>query len=295
MASFERKEAVICAIGDLLNGKYYKMPGWDPNFVLLRDRIKASRVNILGVITTKSNEDGYASLTIDDGSGTIMMRSFEEQNFEVSPGDAALVIGRPRDFSGNLYLVPEIVRRIENMKWVDYRQRELEILEEKRKSLPELEITGGELSDHSSDSLENSKLSTKISTSEEHNSEPSPESIKSSVSDAHNEENENTPVKETDKGDDSAIESNNTAENSSRSDESLIDDKKPRERTEKKKSDTERIYEMIGQFDGGDGAEISRILDEAEKEGIENAEKALRMMLEIGDIFEIKAGKVKVL
>ncbi len=67
----------------------------------------------------------------------------------------------------------------------------------------------------------------------------------------------------------------------------------PEERGEK--SETERVYELIRKLDDGLGAPVERVLEEAAKEGISQAERAIRFMLEVGDIFEIRAGRLKVL
>lgn len=61
------------------------------------------------------------------------------------------------------------------------------------------------------------------------------------------------------------------------------------------KSETERVYELIKKLDDGLGAPVERVLEEAAKEGISQAERAIRFMLEVGDIFEIRAGRLKVL
>ena len=67
------------------------------------------------------------------------------------------------------------------------------------------------------------------------------------------------------------------------------------QKEEKTLTDSEKIYNMISEMDKGDGAQVSLILESCERDGIRNAEKSIQMMLEMGDIFEIKAGRVKIL
>jgi hypothetical protein len=67
---------------------------------------------------------------MDDGTSTMSVRSFEAKPVPVlaQVGDIVLVIGRPREYQGERYLVLEIVRKLKNPAWVQYRKKELELL-----------------------------------------------------------------------------------------------------------------------------------------------------------------------
>ncbi len=123
--SIERQTARIASLKELNNGKYIKQEGWDPNYVLTSKDEKISRVNIIGVVVTIP-ESGQ-SLFIDDGSGKIEIRSFEEGNLfqDLTIGDIVLVIGRPRSYNEDIYLNAEIVKKITNKGWLEYRKKEI--------------------------------------------------------------------------------------------------------------------------------------------------------------------------
>ncbi|RMF05332.1 hypothetical protein D6764_04970 [Candidatus Woesearchaeota archaeon] len=131
----KRQVAVKVRIKDILDGRYVKEEGWEPNYVELPDGRKCSRANIIGVIIEKpeATEVNYDHLTIDDGTGSILIRTFDQTHFleGKSIGDIVLVVGRPREYLGTKYIMPEIVRKIENRKWVEVRKLELEEIAKK--------------------------------------------------------------------------------------------------------------------------------------------------------------------
>ncbi len=92
---------------------------------------RAIRVNIMGNVIDKFVSEGekkYAALTIDDASSQIRIKTFGEdilklQGIEI--GDTILVIGNARTFNDEIYILPEILRRID-LKWLLVRKKELE-------------------------------------------------------------------------------------------------------------------------------------------------------------------------
>ncbi len=113
-------------IKDILSSKYVKEENLKPNYVLLSDNSSAARVNLLGVAVSSSSE-GMPLIIVDDGSGRISVRAFEPnaQMSAVQVGDVVLVIGRPRQFGGEMYVLPEIVKKIIDFGWIDVRKLEL--------------------------------------------------------------------------------------------------------------------------------------------------------------------------
>jgi RPA family protein len=220
--AIERVPAVVSDIKRLRAGTYVEMPGWDPNYVIIDKRIKASRVNLIGIITLADTDGGGVRYTLTDGTGDLLLRSYEGSVALAAPGDPVIVVGRPRSFQNEIFLAVEIIRPIDQ-RWAHHRKRHLELLDAHRSQLPVLEA---------------------------------PEPLEPEVV---------AP---------SAIETS---------------------RDEKPSSDTERIYALIESLDPGDGIDLSDVLIKAQADGIENAEKAIDHMLEMGDIFEIRAGKLKVL
>lgn len=112
-------------IKDVLAGTYVKEEGFKPNYVLLQDNSRAARVNMLGVVVMAS-ADGLPMLVLDDGTGRISVRAFEPSAMmaRVQVGDAVLVIGRPRQFGNEMYVLPEIVRKLPDLGWLEVRKRE---------------------------------------------------------------------------------------------------------------------------------------------------------------------------
>ena len=199
-------------IKDLLDGRYITGGGdWDPNYIQLNDK-QISRVNLLGVIVSKQNDinSNHNSVLLDDGSGRIPIRSFGNDKtlngFEV--GDVVLIIGRPREFGNERYIVPEIIKKNEDKKWIEVRKLELRKHREK---------------------------------------------IKKDVSEKQN-----------------AIE------------EEIIENADP----------ATKIFEMIKKSDSGNGVDIQEVVD---KSNVGNSEKIIENLLETGEIFEIKPGRLKVL
>lgn len=113
-------------IKDVLSGTYVKEEGFKPNYVLLQDHSRAARVNMLGIVVMASTE-GLPMLVLDDGTGRISVRAFEPSAMmaRVQVGDAVLVIGRPRQFGNEMYVLPEIVRKLPDLGWLEVRKREL--------------------------------------------------------------------------------------------------------------------------------------------------------------------------
>ncbi len=232
--NYERQPAKIVSVKQILESEYYELPGWEPNFILIEKKLKANRVNVLGVIVSIEEEIGFKNYILEDNTGKILLKSFEEQNFKIQPGDIVVVIGKPRKYNDSFYILPEIIKKIDK-KWLEYRLLQLKILDEEMKNMEEIKI-------------EETKLV----------------------------EEEKTIVEE-------------------KSDENKIDEKENKEEYKEEKSDSEIIYDLIKENDKGDGADMFLILKLAEEKGIKNAEKNIHLMLELGDIFEIKAGKLKVL
>ena len=112
-------------IKDILSSKYVKTDGINPNYLQVSSQ-EVSRVNVIGVVVQKTNMENYSELIMDDGTGKISARTFEN-NFllnNVGVGDVVLVIGRPREYLEEKYLVVEIAKKIDPL-WAKARKLEL--------------------------------------------------------------------------------------------------------------------------------------------------------------------------
>lgn len=121
-----RQTAYIVGLDELHSSEYIVSEGeWEPNYLLIRG-LKVSRVSVLGVVVAVEGEK-TRGFTIDDGRMPIQVRIFEGNVFPaVEIGDIVLVIGRPRVFNDEKYIVPEIVRHVKEEGWIEVRRRQLE-------------------------------------------------------------------------------------------------------------------------------------------------------------------------
>lgn len=120
-----QKRNVACKIliSSILNAEFGK-DELSAGYVRI-DGSNVSRVNIMATLVYKS-EDAYSSAIIDDGSGRISLKSFENKAFfaNVDVGDAVLIIGKVREFGNERHVLPEIVKKI-NTEWMNVRNLEL--------------------------------------------------------------------------------------------------------------------------------------------------------------------------
>lgn len=123
----KRQIAEKIRIADLKGGQYIKEEGLRPNYVMLKNGHKVSRVNLVGTVVSNNTDMGYRDVCIDDGSAKISVRAFEQNPAmdALSIGDPVFIIGRPREYGQEIYVLPEIIKKIENMKWLEVRQLEL--------------------------------------------------------------------------------------------------------------------------------------------------------------------------
>lgn len=112
-------------INDILSSRYAKTDGVNPNYLQING-LEVSRVNVIGAVVQKSNMESYSGIVIDDGTGKISARFFEN-NFllnNIDVGDVVLVIGRPREYLEEKYLLIETARKIDPL-WAKARNLEL--------------------------------------------------------------------------------------------------------------------------------------------------------------------------
>jgi len=122
----KRQVAYKVGIKDVVNGSYVKEEGWEPNYALVNG-IKVSRANIIGVIISIEEGLQYRSVILDDGDAKISVRTFDEnKSFDnLRIGNLVSVIGRPREYGRERYLLAEIVKVINTSKWLKVRKLEI--------------------------------------------------------------------------------------------------------------------------------------------------------------------------
>jgi RecG-like helicase len=132
----KRNVAYKLRIGDILKSRPVIQEG---KFLYseLGDK-KISRVNIIANVVDKfvnNNEKKYASLTLDDASGQIRLKSFGDDALlleKFSQGDTLQVVGIVREYNSELYILPEITKVIDP-KWLLIRKLEIQ---SSRKDIP---------------------------------------------------------------------------------------------------------------------------------------------------------------
>jgi RPA family protein len=119
-----RRTAHKVRIGDLLAGSFVKKEGWEPSYVIGEGGTEISRVNIIALAV--SLNPSVPSLVLDDGSGAIETRSFDAKiNLpDIEVGDVVQVIGKPRKYQEEMFVVPEIIKKVDP-GWARVRASEL--------------------------------------------------------------------------------------------------------------------------------------------------------------------------
>ena len=112
-----RLTAKKVSIAELMSGRFVKKTGFDSSYVLTNLGRRLSRVRLLGLIVDKFKpaEGTWAAITLDDGNDTTRAKAFQNVKVfdKVLPGDLVDVIGKTREFNGEIYIAPEIVRKVE--------------------------------------------------------------------------------------------------------------------------------------------------------------------------------------
>lgn len=122
----KRQIAFKISLKTLKSGNYVQQEGWQPNYIETAGK-KISRANIIAVIISQPvQENNSVHFIIDDGTDNIQVRKFEESEVHVQLGDIVNIIGRPREYNGERYVIPEIIKKIDNPKWAEVRKKELE-------------------------------------------------------------------------------------------------------------------------------------------------------------------------
>ncbi len=91
------------------------------------------RVNLLATIVTKNDAgegmEGQKDAVVDDGTGQIRLRFFDNETMlkRLGVGDFVAIIGRPRRYGVETYIVSEILKTVNDVKWAEVRRLELQI------------------------------------------------------------------------------------------------------------------------------------------------------------------------
>jgi len=142
MAEIRKREtAYKLRIGEILKGKpeISILDGREKfNFLELGDK-KIIRVNVIANVIDKFSSEGekkFASLTLDDATGQINLKTFGEDTAKfnnISQGQTIMAIGVLRTYNNETYILPEILKPLDP-RYLLIRKLEIE------KNLPKREI-----------------------------------------------------------------------------------------------------------------------------------------------------------
>ena len=128
METINRNTAYKIWIASLINGNYIKgQEQFESGYIEFNSE-KISRVNLVGGVIDKNSAEKYVSVNLDDGSGIISLRAWNENMdlfLDVNIGDLILVIGKLKEYNNRIYVTPEIVRKLDNPLWLKVRKLEL--------------------------------------------------------------------------------------------------------------------------------------------------------------------------
>ncbi len=158
----KRLTAMKAGLSELSSGKWVKKGGFESSYVITPLGRRLSRVRALGLIVDKwaSDDGNYATLTIDDGTDTARCKVFVNVDMfnGLAAGDLVDVIGKLREWQGEVYVAPETVRKVP-ADWETLRMLELKDAYRKQRQL----ITKvKELQKQTSDLNELKTLATKL-------------------------------------------------------------------------------------------------------------------------------------
>lgn len=93
-----------------------KTQDFESNYISVGDK-QISRINIISNVVSKfQSEDGnYFAITIDDSSAQVRLKTWREDTKilnNINVGDIVLVIGKIRNYNDEIYILPEIVKKV---------------------------------------------------------------------------------------------------------------------------------------------------------------------------------------
>jgi len=112
---FKRHTAYKLKIGDILTGNHI-VDGEKLKFIETNGK-NVARVNLIANVVDKfiqDDEKKFASVTLDDASGQIKLKTFGDDIEKLKPfeqGDTVLAIGMVREWNKEVYITPEIIKK----------------------------------------------------------------------------------------------------------------------------------------------------------------------------------------
>jgi RPA family protein len=110
----KRDEVKKVFIVEIIRGRYFPSNSVEkkPAYIISPLGEKIVRVSIVGTIIEKIIGENFSSLTIDDMTEKIRVKTFSQNFDEFEIGEIVNVIGKVREYMGEIYLNAEIVRKV---------------------------------------------------------------------------------------------------------------------------------------------------------------------------------------
>ncbi len=137
----ERKTATKVRIKDLVEGEFIRTEGtMEPNYVVTPLNETVSRARVMGVVVSKftSEDEKYVTVTLDDSSEIISIRTFGDTDVlnDIEVGETIDVVGKVKEYQGEIYMLPEVVHIVEDPNWELVRRLELFIKDKTLGKIP---------------------------------------------------------------------------------------------------------------------------------------------------------------
>ena len=128
---YQNQTAIKILIKDILEGYLTQENNEGLTFLQTTSK-RIHRINLIGVVVKKEKIGSITNVFVDDASGKIVIRFFEENKSteKISVGDVIVVVGKIRSYQEEKYISPEIVKKVAPL-WLKVRSLELSLSEEK--------------------------------------------------------------------------------------------------------------------------------------------------------------------
>lgn len=150
-----RQPTIPSRIIDITKGKFIQQEGMQPSYIITKLNQKIARAKIVGTVTDKflRDDNNYSVLTIDDSTDSLRIKAFREdvsklENIEI--GDSVMIIGKVREYNNENYIIPEIIKKLENpnyeslhkletLKFILEQKKITELIEKNKDNFTDLE------------------------------------------------------------------------------------------------------------------------------------------------------------
>lgn len=149
MPQQKRQTAKYTTTEELNTGKYFQKEGFTPNYLLTPEGRRLSRARLTATVVDifKNEDETYGSITLDDGQDTTQIKFFNELDLmeEIEVGNIIEVVGKVREYQGQVYMNGEIIKKTEPEKELLHQLRYKKVImewEQIRKTVKQLKESG---------------------------------------------------------------------------------------------------------------------------------------------------------